>query len=234
MISCHAQPLSALAVKSMHQKHVHAINAKAMSCHQYFQYMLLSQLNLLRHSTSAVLQVDVYSFGVIMWEVVSHEQPSRGRMRNLKVPQECPAEINYLINVCLSEDPVNRPSAKEVYDALKTWRDKHAAYLQTVRERHGSDNTSVHRAKINDSGNSPPSDDKFGHLDRTGSANGSAPSKPESLLSRPLSMPSRPPSLPSGVNPLPSYDSLEAGSPSSEKVAPSAFMHPSQQAQGFS
>ena len=78
-------------------------------------------------------QVDVYSFGVIMWEVVSHEQPARGRMRNLQVPQECPAEINDLINACLSEDPINRPSAREAYDVLKLWRDKHAARLSARR-----------------------------------------------------------------------------------------------------
>ncbi|KAL0039658.1 hypothetical protein WJX77_004541 [Trebouxia sp. C0004] len=78
-------------------------------------------------------KVDVYSFGVIMWEVVSHEQPARGRMRNLKVPQECPAEINDLINSCLAEDPTDRPSAREAYDKLKLWRDKHAAHLTEVR-----------------------------------------------------------------------------------------------------
>ena len=80
------------------------------------------------------LQVDVYSFGVIMWEVVSHEQPARGRMRNLKVPQECPAEINDLINSCLAEDPTDRPSAREAYDKLKLWRDKHAAHLSKVQK----------------------------------------------------------------------------------------------------
>ncbi len=79
------------------------------------------------------LQVDVYSFGVIMWEVVSHEQPARGRMRNLKVPQECPEEINDLINSCLAEDPTDRPSAREAYDKLKLWRDKHAAHLTKVQ-----------------------------------------------------------------------------------------------------
>ncbi|KAL3143559.1 hypothetical protein ABBQ38_002357 [Trebouxia sp. C0009 RCD-2024] len=78
-------------------------------------------------------KVDVYSFGVIMWEVVSHEQPSRGRMRDLKVPQECPAQVNDLINKCLAEDPVDRPSAREAYDVLKAWRDQHAAHLSHVR-----------------------------------------------------------------------------------------------------
>ena len=80
------------------------------------------------------VQVDVYSFGVIMWEVVSHEQPARGRMRELKVPQECPQEIDDLINACLSEDPASRPSAREAYDVLKAWRDKHAALLTNMRQ----------------------------------------------------------------------------------------------------
>ena len=87
----------------------------------------------------STLQVDVYSFGVIMWEVVSHEQPARGRMRNLEVPQECPAEINDLINSCLEEDPNNRPSAREAYDILKSWRDKHAAMLNHARNSLGSE-----------------------------------------------------------------------------------------------
>lgn len=182
-------------------------------------------------------KVDVYSFGVIMWEVVSHEQPSRGRMRNLKVPQECPVEINSLINVCLSEDPADRPSAKEVYDSLKMWRDKHAANLQTLRERLSSDNSSVQREIVNDSGNTHPSDGKSDGTNHTGLANGSAPSPPTALRSGPATIPSRVPSLPSGVNPLPSESDdqvAEAGFPSSEEGAPSAFMRPSQQAQGFS
>ena len=74
-----------------------------------------------------------------MWEVVSHEQPARGRMRNLKVPQECPAETNDLINSCLAEDPTDRPSAREAYDRLKLWRDKHAAHLTEVRNGLGSE-----------------------------------------------------------------------------------------------
>lgn len=79
------------------------------------------------------MQVDVYSFGVIMWEVASHEQPARGRMRNLRVPQECPAEVDALINRCLSEDPENRPTAKEAYGTLKQWRDRQAQFLSQKR-----------------------------------------------------------------------------------------------------
>lgn len=87
----------------------------------------------------ALFQVDVYSFGVIMWEVASHEQPARGRMRNLRVPQECPAEIDNLVTRCLSEDPESRPTAREAYGILKEWRDRQAEFLMHKRasmERH--------------------------------------------------------------------------------------------------
>ena len=79
-------------------------------------------------------KVDVYSFGVIMWEVASHEQPSRGRMRNLKVPEEVPAAIDALISWCMSEDPETRPTAKEAYDILRDWRDKQVEFLQQRKQ----------------------------------------------------------------------------------------------------
>ena len=69
-----------------------------------------------------------------MWEVVTHEQPARGRMRSLKVPQECPADIDELISSCLSESPLKRPSAKEAYHKLKAWKDRHAAKVSKLLE----------------------------------------------------------------------------------------------------
>jgi serine/threonine protein kinase len=34
--------------------------------------------------------VDIYSFGVLLWEIVTGERPQRGSLRMPRVPQECP------------------------------------------------------------------------------------------------------------------------------------------------
>ena len=35
------------------------------------------------------LQVDVFSYGVLLWELVTNELPQRGHMRDVHVPDEC-------------------------------------------------------------------------------------------------------------------------------------------------
>ena len=59
------------------------------------------------------MQVDMYSFGVVLWEIVTCEQPSRGQLRDFVVPQECPQAIADLQDACLHQDPALRPSAAE-------------------------------------------------------------------------------------------------------------------------
>src|SRR5207248_11087019 len=95
---------------------------------------------------------DVYSFGIIMYEVISGLPPYHDvshdenlatkichglRPRfNIKVPQL----IVRLIKRCLDANPLNRPTAKEVYDILLPWHndcedfDKQTELTKLIKE----------------------------------------------------------------------------------------------------
>ena len=57
--------------------------------------------------------------GVVLWELCTGEQPERGRMRAIHVPEEAPAEVTALVARCLAVDPSARPSALELMQALQ-------------------------------------------------------------------------------------------------------------------
>ena len=41
----------------------------------------------------------MYSFGVMLWEIVTGIAPVRGGLSDVSVPEDCPAEISDLIKV---------------------------------------------------------------------------------------------------------------------------------------
>jgi hypothetical protein len=65
------------------------------------------------------VKADIYSWGVVLWEVCSGEAPVRGGMRVLRAPEDCPADVAELYQRCVSEDPEDRPSAEELLDILE-------------------------------------------------------------------------------------------------------------------
>eukprot|EP00891_Asterochloris_glomerata_P007989 jgi/Astpho2/7989/Aster-x1474 len=67
---------------------------------------------------------DLWSFGVVLWEVVTKEVPLRGQLRRPDTPQECPAEIADLIDACLERPISQRPSARAVHDIIKRLLDQ--------------------------------------------------------------------------------------------------------------
>eukprot|EP00884_Botryococcus_braunii_P017382 jgi/Botrbrau1/4327/Bobra.0232s0018.1 len=70
-------------------------------------------------SGRAGYSADIFSLGVILWELVTGEVPQRGRMRALRSPEDCPEPVASLVTECLSSDPRERPTAKDVAVRLR-------------------------------------------------------------------------------------------------------------------
>jgi hypothetical protein len=68
-------------------------------------------------------KADVYSFGVLLWELSAREAPQSRYLRPLSVPDEAPPAVAALVDACLDEDPFARPSAAEIAAFLKGWRE---------------------------------------------------------------------------------------------------------------
>ncbi|KAL4419356.1 hypothetical protein ABPG77_001583 [Micractinium sp. CCAP 211/92] len=68
-------------------------------------------------------KADIYSYGVVLWEICTGATPIRGQLRDVQVPQECPAEVRELILDCLATNPRKRPSAVDVVERLRAMPD---------------------------------------------------------------------------------------------------------------
>lgn len=68
-------------------------------------------------------KVDIYSYGVVLWEICAGEAPSGRQLRSLQVPEECPQATADVVEQCLEEDSTLRPSAREIVERLSQIRE---------------------------------------------------------------------------------------------------------------
>ncbi|KAK7495062.1 hypothetical protein BaRGS_00013702 [Batillaria attramentaria] len=122
---------------------------------------------------------DVWSFGVVLWEVFSFGlQPYFGysnqeviemiRSRQLlPQPEDCPARIYGLMVECWNEIPARRPSFRECHARLRAWKSE----MLAVQNPHWSlsQSQSAHSSSTHQSSQSQPS-----HHSSTGPSNTTA------------------------------------------------------------
>ena len=77
---------------------------------------------------------DVFSFGVVLWELYSRKQPFQGlnpmqammgvqRGDRPQIPESCPASLRNLIRLCWDQVPERRPSFKGIVSHLQNMID---------------------------------------------------------------------------------------------------------------
>lgn len=89
----------------------------------------------LQSDTNYSHKADVYSFGIVMWEIMSREPPFKGlrpheimaqvvnvhaRPDMRRVPQNCPPQYKQILERCWDRDAMNRPDFSVVVKMLKS------------------------------------------------------------------------------------------------------------------
>ncbi|KAK9836553.1 hypothetical protein WJX74_003018 [Apatococcus lobatus] len=62
---------------------------------------------------------DIYSFGVILWEICSGLPLKNRVLGPLRVPEDCPKAVADLVNLCCQQSPAARPAIDAIFNVLK-------------------------------------------------------------------------------------------------------------------
>lgn len=82
------------------------------------------------NSTNYDSKVDVYAFGILLWEMLTEKVPYAGmssvqialhvcEQRRPEIPEDAPDSLRALITLCWQDDPLKRPSFSKIYRALR-------------------------------------------------------------------------------------------------------------------
>lgn len=63
-------------------------------------------------------KVDSYSFGVVLWEIITKQPPQRGHLREVR-DEEAPPAVQKLLEDCINTEVSQRPSAAEIVERLQ-------------------------------------------------------------------------------------------------------------------
>ncbi|KAI3432258.1 hypothetical protein D9Q98_003819 [Chlorella vulgaris] len=71
-------------------------------------------------------KADVYSYGLVLWELCTRELPVRGQIRDIRVPAEAPQLVVDLVRSCLDVDPARRPCMADIIGLLQAEKERSA------------------------------------------------------------------------------------------------------------